>query len=79
MTTIQITLPDELAQQAASAGLLSPAAMETMLREQLKLRASQSLMALWQRLPDHVTAQLEQEIDAEVLRVRSRRQASDAV
>jgi hypothetical protein len=32
MTTVQINLPDELAQKAASAGLLSAEAMETMLR-----------------------------------------------
>ncbi len=79
MTTIQITLPDDLAQQAASAGLLSPAAMETMLREQLKRRAGQTLMALWQQLPESVTADLEREIDAEIERVRARPHPSDAV
>lgn len=78
MKTIQITLPDDLAQQADSAGLLSPTAMENMLREQLKLRATQSFMTLWQRLPDNVTAELEREIDAQVQHVRARRQANDA-
>lgn len=51
MTTVQITLPDELAQQAASAGLLSAEAMETMLREQLRRQAAEALNTIWQRLP----------------------------
>lgn len=36
MTTVQITLPDELAQEAQQAGLLSPQALEAWLRERLK-------------------------------------------
>lgn len=36
MTIVQITLPDQLAQEALHAGLLSQAAMEKLLREQLK-------------------------------------------
>ena len=42
MTTVQITLQDELAQKAATAGLLSPEAMEAMaamLRDQLRRHA----------------------------------------
>ena len=39
MTTVQIDLPDELAQKAACAGLLSAEAMEAMLGEQLRRRA----------------------------------------
>lgn len=36
MTTVQITLPDQLAQEAQQAGLLSPAFLEKWLREQLR-------------------------------------------
>lgn len=36
MTTVQITLPDQLAQDAQRAGLLSQVALEQWLREQLK-------------------------------------------
>lgn len=36
MINLQITLPDALAREAASAGLLAPAALERMLREQLR-------------------------------------------
>jgi post-segregation antitoxin (ccd killing protein) len=36
MTTVQIQLPDELAQDAQAAGLLTSEAMAAMLREQLR-------------------------------------------
>jgi hypothetical protein len=36
MTTIQITLPDELAKEAEEAGLLSPESLERMLRQKLE-------------------------------------------
>ena len=36
MTTVQITLPDQLAQEAQRAGLLAPEKVEQMLREQLR-------------------------------------------
>ncbi len=76
MTTVQITLPDELAQRAASEGLLSPEAIETMLREQLRRRAGDALKALWQRMPpDELTPEIEQEIDDEVHRARAARRA----
>lgn len=72
MTTVQITLPDELAQKAASAGLLSADAMEAMLREQLRRRAGDALQALWQRLPaDELTPEIELEIVEEVRQVRA--------
>ncbi len=63
MTTVQINLPDELAQKAASAGLLLPEAMEAMLREQLRRRAGEALQAMWQRRPqEELTPEIEQEI-----------------
>jgi len=72
MTTVQITLPDELAQMAASAGLLSADAMEVMLREQLRRGAGDALQSLWQRLPaDELTPEIEQEIVEEVHQVRA--------
>jgi hypothetical protein len=36
MTTVQISLPDQLAREAQRAGLLSPELLEKWLREQLK-------------------------------------------
>ena len=47
MTTLELTLnlPDELAQRAKNAGLLTPDAIEPMLREQLKKQAGEQLRA----------------------------------
>ena len=69
---MQINLPDELAQKAASAGLLSAEAMEAMLREQLRRRAGDALQAIWQRGPlEELTPEIEQEIIEEVRKVRA--------
>lgn len=79
MTTVQITLPDELAQKAASAGLLSPEAMETMLREQLRRHAGESLRAMWERMPaEELTPEIEQEIVEEVRAARAERRQRGA-
>jgi hypothetical protein len=65
-------LPDELAQKAANAGLLSPQAMEAMLRERLRRRAGEALQAMWQRMPaEELTPEIEQEIVEEVRKVRA--------
>lgn len=72
MTTVQIDLPDELAQKAASEGLLSPEAMEAMLREQLRRRAGEALKKMWQRRSlEDLTPRIEQEIIEEVRKVRA--------
>jgi hypothetical protein len=44
MTTVQIELPDELAQKAEQAGLLSPAVFEELLREKLRAKSLQELL-----------------------------------
>ena len=62
MTTLEIklNLPDELALQAQTAGLLTPQAIELMLR------------ALWARLPrEELTTEIAQEIVAEVRAYRA--------
>ena len=72
MTTVQITLPDEVAQKAATAGLLSPMAMEAMLRDQLRRRAGEQLQMMWRRVPlEELTPEVEQEIVEEVRKVRT--------
>ena len=74
MTTVEITLPDDLAQKATQAGLLSSSAVEAMLREQLQGRAGETLQALWQHMPqEELTPELEQEIVDEVRKVRAER------
>ena len=79
MTTVEITLPDELAQKAASAGLLSAEAMEAMLREQLRRRAADGLRAMWARGPnEELTPEIEQEIAEEVRAARAERRRHGA-
>lgn len=79
MTTVQITLPDELAQKAASAGLLSAEAIEAMLREQLRRQAADALRAMWERAPaDELTPEIEQEIVDEVRAARAERRRRGA-
>ena len=79
MTTVQITLPDELAQKAATAGLLSPEAMEAMLRDQLRRRAGEQLQAMWRRMQlEELTPEIEQEIVEEVRKVRVERRLRGA-
>lgn len=50
MTTIQITLPDQLAKEAEEAGLLSPETFEKLLREQLQAKSLGQLLAASDRI-----------------------------
>jgi hypothetical protein len=50
MTTVQINLPDQLAQEAQHAGLLSPELLEKWVREQLKARAANRLFSAMERM-----------------------------
>lgn len=50
MTTIQITLPDQLAQEAQRAGLLNPEIIERVLREQLRTKHVDELFAAMDRM-----------------------------
>lgn len=45
MTTVSITLPDQLAQEAKQAGLLSEVALAKLLREQLQARREEAFFA----------------------------------
>ena len=76
MTTVQIDLPDQLAQQARNAGLLSPDRMEALLRAQLRREALDALSAMHARLPpEEITPEIEQEI-VEAVRTVRRQQRS---
>lgn len=79
MTTVQITLPDALAQEATKAGLLAPEKIEHILREGLRAeriermkaaRASLATEPLAPMTPEEISA----EIDA--YRTEQRRAAS---
>jgi len=74
MTTIQVELPDVLAQSAQAAGLLTPQALEAMLREQLRCQAGDALRAIWAKAPlEELTPEIEQMIEEEVQAVRAQR------
>lgn len=70
MTTVQITLPDALAQEAANAGLLAPEEIERILRERLRserierLKAARSALATQQPLPPMTPGEISAEIEA---------------
>ena len=49
MTTIRITLPDSLAQEAERAGLLAPARVERWLREQIETTRVDALFTAMDR------------------------------
>ena len=50
MTTVQITLPDHLAEEATQAGLLSPESVERWLRERLKAQKADALEGAMRRM-----------------------------
>lgn len=76
MTTIQLTLPDDLAKKATEAGLLSTEAIQEMLREQLLRRAGESLREIHSRMPgEDLTPEIEREIVEAVQAYRAERRA----
>ncbi len=50
MTTLQVTLPDELAADAERAGLLSSESIEDLLRQKLNVRRDDELFAAMDRM-----------------------------
>lgn len=76
MTTIQLTLPDDLAKKASEAGLLSAEAIQEMLREQLLRRTGESLQAIRRQMPnEELTPEIEREIVEAVQAYRAERRA----
>jgi hypothetical protein len=73
MTNVTVSLPDELAQQAQSAGLLRPDALERLLREAMKKRQVDQLFTTMDKLAQVKPALTEAEIDAEIQAARAER------
>ena len=78
MTTVQINLSDQLAQEAQRAGLLSEAAIEKLLREALRAERIERMTQVRERLaaqplPPMSPEEIQAEIDA--YRAESRRAA----
>ena len=68
MTTVQITLPDALAQEATKAGLLAPEKIERILRERLReeriqrmktARATLAAQPLEPMTPQEISAEID--------------------
>ncbi len=79
MTTVQIQLPDELAQDAQAAGLLAPEVMAAMLREQSRKQAGEDLHAMRERMPqEELTPEVERMIVDEVREVRAEKRKRNA-
>ena len=75
MTTVPITLPDQSARQAQRAGLLSQAALEKWLREQIKTQRVDELFAVMDRMAavDEPTAMSPEEVAEEIAAMRAER------
>jgi len=74
MTTIQIQLPDDLVQDAQAAGLLTPDAIERLLRERLRRQAGDALRAMWDHMPaEELTPEIEKMIVDDVKAARAER------
>jgi pyridoxal biosynthesis lyase PdxS len=80
MTIVQITLPDQLAEEAANAGLLRAERIEALLREQLRLERLAQLRDVRHALAaDPVPAMTAAEIDSEITAYRdAQRRAAGA-
>lgn len=76
MTTVQITLPDQLAQQAQAAGLLTDQAMERIIKMELKRRAGEQLLDSARRIGALEGAPMSaQQIQAEIDAYRAEQRA----
>ena len=79
MTEVMVKLPDELAQRAKSAGLLTDSAIQRLLEEAMRREAGQRLLQVAQRLQAAgVEPMSEDEIVAEVKAARAERRAREA-
>ena len=73
MTNITVSISDELARQAQSAGLLRSEAIEQLLREAMKKRQVDRLFATADKLAALEPRLTEDEIDAEIVAARAER------
>lgn len=81
MTTITIELPEELAEEARSRGLLAASAVEAMIRDALRRRAGRELLDAANELAaaelaPMTMAEIQREVDA--VRAERRRRAAGA-
>lgn len=76
MTEVTLSLPDELAQRAQKAGLLSDRAIQALLEDAMRRNAGRRLLEVAERLHAAGVAPMsDEEIVAEVKAVRAERRA----
>lgn len=79
MTELVVKLPDELAQRARSAGLLTDSAIQQLLEEAMRRAAGRQLRQVTERLhAAGVPAMSEEDVVAEVKAARAERRAREA-
>lgn len=80
MTTVQITLPDQLVQEAECAGLLSPASVENWLREPLRAQKWRELFEAIDRVSavNDLPPMTPEEVAEEIKAMRTARRAKQA-
>jgi hypothetical protein len=75
---LKLDLPDSLAREAEANGLLTPEAIEVLLREEIRRRRVDKLFNAADRLADIGTPLTEAEVEAEIAAARLARRSSDA-
>jgi Xaa-Pro aminopeptidase len=75
MTEVTLTLPDTLVQEARAAGLLTPQALEAMLRETLRKQRVDGLFTAMDNMAAVDLPMTEAEIQAEIEAARAERRA----
>ena len=79
MTELTIKLPDDVAQRAEQAGLLSDSAIQELLEDAMRRQAGRRLLEVVDRIQAAgIEPMSMEEIDAEVKAVRAERRARDA-
>lgn len=80
MTTVRITLPDQLAKEAQQAGLLSEGTVEKLLREELRARREEAFFAAIERMAStsEPGALSPEEVAREIAAMREERRAKTA-
>ncbi len=77
MTELMVTLPDDLAQRARSAGLLSDSAIQRLLEDAMRREAGRKLLSISERIQAAgIPPMSDEEIVAEVKAVRAERRAA---
>lgn len=77
MTTLEISLPDSLAEEAKAAGLLAPEAIEQMVREAIRRRAMEELKQAMDRMAAvEGPVMTPKEIQEEIRAARAERRAN---